>query len=243
MQRAISVVLFPFAVLRLRIIRNRGRARLFGRRYRYTVLENRGRRVWKVTPIERKGLVVWSRKSRFAIQSVGRLVASSLKIINIAILTNAPRGFTNCPSSSRLRRIFLVSLLKINTPDQPSTPHRGIIEDIFKCVTSTPRWILRTCHDIICSPTVLSNERTAGETAGKYGMAGCSWTRETAWKYESKRVPLTEYCYVFSSLVAWECVWMLISGWEKIFEIKVYRGIREGMLKYRHSRVTCCAVK
>ena len=29
MQRAISVALFPFAVLRLRIIRNRERARLF----------------------------------------------------------------------------------------------------------------------------------------------------------------------------------------------------------------------
>ena len=33
-----------------------------------------------------------------AIESAGRLAASSLKIINIAILTNAPRGFTNCPS-------------------------------------------------------------------------------------------------------------------------------------------------
>lgn len=111
MQRAISVALFPFAVLRLRIIRNRGRARLFGRRYRYTVLENRGRRVWEVTPIERKGLVV----SLVAEEEIRHSVGRSAR--GILIKNNQYCNINKCPS-----RLYQLPVVVATSPHFPRFP-------------------------------------------------------------------------------------------------------------------------
>ena len=74
---------------------------------------------------------------------------SSLKIINIAILTNAPRCFTNCPS--RLQPHFPPSSLQ-NQYGRHATSS-NYRRDIFKCTASPshPGRILPTRHDIAYS--------------------------------------------------------------------------------------------
>lgn len=66
-------------------------------------------------------------------------MASSLKIINIAILTNALAALR----AARRRRDFTALFPRFPLKNQyatPVTPHRGIIEDTFKCSTSACRF-------------------------------------------------------------------------------------------------------